>query len=77
MAKELFKVGDKVKPKAPELWAQGNNIGTVRKLLPRKLLTSDVTVDCWVNGKSITTIYSPEEIKHVCQKGQMLFDFML
>ena len=70
LTKENFKVGDEVVPRDPELWAQGNNIGTVRKLLP-----SDVIVDCWVNGKSITTIYSPEEIKHVCQKGQMLFSF--
>ena len=72
MAKENFNVGDEVVPRDPERWSQGNNIGTVRKLL-----STDVIVDCRVNGKLITTFYPPEKIKHVCQKGkQMLFPFM-
>ncbi len=72
MAKESFKVGDKVKLRDPMSRIQRNNIGTVKKLLSPE----EVIVEWRENGRVITSFYSPEEIKHVCQKGeQLLFDF--
>ncbi len=77
MAKERFKVGDKVELRDPMSRIQGNNIGTVRELLPRKLLPPGVIVNWRVNGGVNTSFYLPEEIKHVRQKDkQLLFSFM-
>lgn len=81
MAKERFNVGDKVVLRDHMSRIQGNNIGTVKELLTRKLLPPGVIVN-WrvnggVNGGVNTSFYLLEEIKHVCQKGkQLLFDFM-
>lgn len=78
MTKENFKVGDKVELRDPMSRIQGNNIGTVRKLLPRKFLPPGVIVN-WrgVNGGVNTSFYLQEEIKHAPQKDeQLLFDFM-
>ena len=38
MAEEGFKVGDKVVPRYPERWAQGNNIGKVISIVPKPFI---------------------------------------
>ena len=72
MAKERFKVGDKVLPIYPEFWAQGNNIGKVISIDPNQF----IIVQWKWNDKPEKSAYHPEEIKHVNQNGQLLFSFM-
>ncbi len=73
MAEENFKVGDKVVPRYPERWAQGNNIGTVVSTVS----TPWIIVEWKWNGTSEKSAYYSEELKYVRQKNQqLLFSFM-
>jgi hypothetical protein len=73
MAKKSFKVGEKVVPRHPECWAQGNNIGTVVSTES----TPWIIVEWKWNGTPQKSAYYPEEIKYVPQKNQqLLFSFM-
>ena len=76
MAKYHFNVGDKVVPKDPERWEQGNNIGTV-VVAPRPLIIAE-----WErNGTKKKSYFVQPDIKHASQtpqKGkQLLLDFMI
>jgi len=73
MAKKHFKKGEKVVPKNPERWAQGNNIGKVISIEPKPW----IIVEWKWNGTSQKNAYYQEEIRYVNQKGQqLLFSFM-
>ncbi len=70
MAKERFKVGDKVVAINPELWQQGNNIGTV--VIESTPSMPLITVEWKENGTLKKSYFTPLDIKRAYQKGQQL-----